>query len=93
MAMRLKDKGDKGDPKPSSEGAGDKFAISIVAYESRRRAALARGQQPQTANDEARILKDALLSMEDDQWWSFKFELVDGFMEWLHPYLEKLARI
>ena len=64
---------------------------TVVAVESRRRFVLARTRREQAANYEACILKDALYAMDDEMWWKYEYELIDGWMEYLLPFLDALV--
>ena len=72
--------------------AEEKKVYTVGAVESRRRFGLARTpHHEQAANYEACILKDALYAMDDEMWWKYEYELIDGFMEYLHPFLDALV--
>ena len=71
---------------PSSQ---ERFLTTIAPVESRRRFALARGRSVANANFEACILKDAMIAMDDEDWWAYKFELIGGWLEFLNPYLDE----
>ena len=67
----------------------ERFTVTIAPVESRRRFALARGRPEADANREACILKDAMMAMDDEDWWAYKFELIGGWLEFLNPYLDE----
>ena len=77
-----------GEDTPTAE---EKKVYTVVAVESRRRFGLARTHREEAANYEACILKDALYAMADEMWWKYKYELIDGHMEFLLPFLDALV--
>lgn len=60
----------------------------IVPIESRRRIALSRHGDVARANAEARILRDALNAMDLDALLQYRFDLSDGWMDFLLPFIE-----
>ena len=86
-AFRVKDGQDAGGATPPVEEKL-KLSLSMVPVESRRRCSLARHRNEGRAEREAEILKDALHAMEENEWWSLEFELIDGWCDFLKPYLD-----
>ena len=88
-AFRIKEGKPVGEDKPTEK---EQFCITIVPVESRRRFALARHRDEPSANEEVRVLKNVLLAMQEDSWWNYKFELIAGWMDHMHPFLDEVQQ-
>ena len=69
-------------------GEREQYMFTIFPVESRRRFALARTRDDESADEEARVLKNVLLAMEEERLWNYKFELIAGWIDYIHPFLD-----
>ena len=92
-AFRIKDEGNKGDPKPKGGPQGERMFLVVPVLHSRHQAAIAQGKSEQRAAAEAVALREALEAMDDTAWWNYKFELCPGYLEFLDPYLDQAAEV
>ena len=84
LALRAKE-GRSAEGTPSEV---EEMTCTMIATESRRRFCIARGRTDEAAAMEACILRDALRAMDEDQWWRYEYELIDGLADFLTPFLE-----